>query len=36
MKVNSNDLHIASCVVHQNSATIGIRVEDRQIACGSC
>ena len=36
MKVNSNDLHIASCAVHQNSATISIRLEDRQIPCGSC
>ena len=36
MKVNSNDLHIASCAVHHDSATNGIRVADMQVACVSC
>ena len=33
MKVKLNDVHIAFCAVHHDSAAIGIRVADMQVAC---
>lgn len=36
MKVRSNDVRIAPCAVHQDSATTSIRLVGMQIACASC